>query len=427
MRSGHHRPRGDEPTDIYVATNGIDDKNRDGSINEPFQTIQFAQTQRHSGAAGVLHVMPGVYRVQNLVTDSSGGPDGRFRIISEERWQAKIIGTTGGAVWQHIGNFTDIEGFEVSAACDSLATYGIQISGASNAVKSNHVHHILGGARRSDGGFLSCGGIGCDMQYDFNDVIGNYIHDIGFFVPTVSAEGIYLSRGLKSFIHNNIIHRVRGFGFWLYHRPQAMAICNNLVFNCEIGISIGAKEENLKPDPEHPDPDYPDGYPPAEGIVVANNIFLFNKYVGLAEQTAVARDGMVLVGRNSYLYNYLRGNGPQQIVLHTDGSTENLPHLGGNIEDPGEDIRVPDLFVRYDYDGYDPVYYKDHPEANSPGEGVDLHPAVGSPLVGAGTIMYPPAPSPTDDFDGNPRNLDSWPMDIGPYVVASHTAGVKGV
>jgi Protein of unknown function (DUF1565) len=99
----------------YVSPKGSD--SNDGSPAHPWATISRAATQTHAGA--IVVVLPGTYvSPGEIKTTVSGTASARITFISETQWGAILISTEKGnsAVWNNIGNYIDIKGFDVSGS-----------------------------------------------------------------------------------------------------------------------------------------------------------------------------------------------------------------------------------------------------------------------------------------------------------------------
>ena len=203
---------------LYVAPGG-DDRN-DGSQRTPFRTIDKAAAAAKPSTT--VHVAPGQYG--NTTIRRSGTASGRLRIVSDEKWRAKIVGTGADGHLTNLGNHVDIVGFDVSGS----GRLGIVNFGSYTRIEGNHVHDLkisgrcmgLGGA-----GIVNAGYVATDA-----DIVGNVVHDIGVPGKCNGVQGIYHSN-LRGKIMNNIVYRVSAWGIHLWHAANNVVIANNTVFN----------------------------------------------------------------------------------------------------------------------------------------------------------------------------------------------------
>ena len=202
---------------LYVAPGG-DDRN-DGSQRTPFRTIDKAAAAAKPSTT--VHVAPGQYG--NTTIRRSGTASGRLRIVSDEKWRAKIVGTGADGHLTNLGNHVDIVGFDVSGS----GRLGIVNFGSYTRIEGNHVHDLkisgrcmgLGGA-----GIVNAGYVATDA-----DIVGNVVHDIGVPGKCNGVQGIYHAN-LRGRVVNNLVYRAAAWGIHLWHAASNVVVANNTVF-----------------------------------------------------------------------------------------------------------------------------------------------------------------------------------------------------
>ena len=342
---------------FYVSPQGNDAN--DGSARQPWRTMQHAATAAGPGAT--VHVAPGSYFGQ-IITRSSGTAQSRIRFLSEVKWGAKLKSINAYSTWRTVGNYLDIIGFDISGD----GCLGILNEGAHVRLIANHVHDI----RASPALCKENGGAGIDNA-DFsavdNDVVGNVVHDIGYYKATGSlVHGIYHSNS-GGHIWNNIVYRTAGWGIHLWHAATDVQIANNLLFNNAAGgILIGAG-------------DSPGGII-NDRTVVTNNIVIYNKF-GIQEYGQTGR-------KNQYLNNLVYRNAGGAIKLLTGVARMTL--------------ELDPRFVNFQPDGTG-----------------DYRLSASSPAVSAGTDTA----APSEDVNGLQRSHVR-PHDLGPYAWSSQSQPV---
>lgn len=312
----------------YVSPSGIDWKN-EGTLQHPWRTIDYAGSMATPGMT--IHVLPGSYRVSEIITTrSSGTATARIRYVSEVRWAAKLV-TSTTQVWQNTGAYVDIEGFDISSS--SLSTYiGIHSQGSYDRVLYNHVHDLkapLGSCPQGAGIMMG------DMSTVGQEAQGNVVHDVG---PPPGAcreiHGIYVSApGCK--VMNNLLFANSGMGIQLWGRPDHCLLANNTIFANGRGLVVGG-------DPKHGINDY---------TVVANNIVYRNLDVGVYESGLSGPN-------NRFIRNLVYGN-------KTDWFLKTGSQSASILADP--------MFVRY-----------------TGGLDGDYHLQDASPAIGAATPEFAP-------------------------------------
>jgi len=332
----------------YVSPEGKD--SNDGSSGRPAATIQHAAKMVQPGST--VHVAPGNYD-EAIKTDISGTHLARIRFVSDTRWGAKIRSKGVNSTWYNNGNYVDIMGFDVSGD----GAEGITNNASFVRIIGNHVHDIPAVGCTSQGG----AGINNEnFSAHDNDVINNFVHDIGPNLGTCwRVHGIYHAN-LRGHILNNISFRNASEGISTWHAATQVVIANNTVFaNGGSGILVGAG-------------DAPGGVT-NDSTVVVNNICVNNRGYGVQEEGKTGT-------HNVYLANLVHGNA-RGGFQHQNGTCD----LGTVTADP--------QFVRYTGDGSG-----------------DYHLRASSPAINAGTSEDAPA----TDFDGGTRPIGAR-LTIGAY------------
>ncbi len=359
----------------YVATNGSD--SNPGSEAEPFKTIQKGADVAKAG--DTVMVLPGTY-IGAITNKNDGTASARIRFVSKERWAAKVAAPRSPILWRSIGDYVDIEGFEITGNTGGTSnTYmGIIAYGTYSRIMYNHVHNI----RTSD-----CNrGIGIDTSsYDTNfgtEVIGNLIHDIGgkSFAgcggSTDSAThdrgyGIYLATQFAK-VQNNIIYNCGAYGIHLWHKPDNSIISHNLIFNSRMGMTIGAGDSPFTGT--------------GDGIIVSNNIVMNSELYGIRPYGKL--------GPNSRFIN-------------------NITYNNGINEIRNANSAPPSSMLFDNLIGVDPKL------ANLAGGDYKL--SAGSPAIDAGTTQCNssvPSCVPTEDYWQGSRPFNA-KYDIGPHEFGS--------
>lgn len=263
--------------DFYVASDGRD--SNDGTAKHPWASIQRASRAVRPGAT--VHVMPGVYVLNNIVeTEASGTPDARIRYVAEPRWGAKLI-TSATQGWANTGAYVDIEGFDISSAT-TTTTIGIHSEGINDRVIGNRIHdlHTADGACPSGGGIMMGGGA------TGQSAIGNIIYNVGSAPGTCNQiHGIYAATADCTVV-NNLTFHIAGKGIHLWGSSTHCVVANNTSFDNQDGIVVGA-------DPAHGQAN--------DGTLVANNIIYRNVRYGIYEFGATG-------SQNRYVNNLVFGN-----------------------------------------------------------------------------------------------------------------------
>jgi parallel beta-helix repeat protein len=349
---------------FYISPNGSD--SNDGSSGAPWHS--FSHADRVVQPGDWVHVLPGSYNMDNedggrLKTTTGGTASARIHWVSDQKWGAKLRASIGGnnAVWWTLGDFVDIQGFDVSG----FVALGIFNEGSNTRMIGNLVHDV------SIGGCASLGGAGIEdgnWNASNDDVIGNWVYNIGDYNTTCAeVHGIYkANRG--GHIYNNVVYRSQGWGIHLFHAATNVTIANNTIFNNAYGgIVIGGESG-----------DFPGGSGVNDNTLVTNNIIYRNGLPSGAVGYGIEEYGDV-GGNNHYINNLVSQNGP---------ANWNLLHASpqGTIDaNPG--------FVNY--------------QDNGSG---DYHLQSGSPAINAGTSQG----APSFDFSLGARPIGgAW--DLGAY------------
>lgn len=302
-------------------------------------------------AGDTVCVYPGTYGAFKNTVD--GTLEGRIHFVSVERWQAKVTAATTPI--QNVGEYVDIDGFEVTTTDESI---GVGISNGDGKFAShsrifnNHVYGIVAKTPGGSGGagILSAGWVS-EFPYQGTDVeiFNNVVHDIGNDgVNAKFVQGIYVSHPHAK-VYNNIVYNVSGWGIHGWHNANFVTVSNNLTSNTN-GIVLG-------------NGDSPCGKIKCEftDYFVTNNI-LYDDRGGIQ------------------LYE-----GPNHLISHNAFFMTEPSGMNALTDDP--------QLVSYSLD------------TNG-----DFHLGAMSPMIDAGSPTYAPA----FDFDGKLRPDDGSP-DIGPY------------
>jgi len=265
---------------LYVATTGSD--SNPGTQARPLKTIGCADALARPGY--VIHVAPGTYNVSapssgsnGIKTSKSGTAANRIKFVSDVKWDAKIVMSGTGIAWNSLGDYVDIEGFDVSGT----GRAGLAAAGANLTFRNNRIHDltISGGCNGAGGAaILTYGPVG-------NVVIDrNVIRNIGYKMigTCTTVQGIYISNA-NNIVTNNIVSGVAAAGIHQWHGATASTIVNNTIFHNGAGILIGQGDAGATATGSA------DNY-------VANNIAYDNKNYGIVEMGKVG-------GNNRYVNN----------------------------------------------------------------------------------------------------------------------------
>lgn len=268
---------------LYVAPHG--DDQAPGTATAPFRQISRAASVATPGT--VVLVRPGTYGP--VRSGRHGTNDARIVFRSEEKWRAKVIATGHTNAWFNEGDWTTIEGFDISgsqyAGIVSTASYG--------RFEGNYIHDL----RAPD---CSRGGAGIEMQTYTgrgNDSISNVVHDMSTPGHCELVHGIYYQSPLGGTIVGNDVRRTDGWGIHLWHNANRITIKDNQVLeNRAGGILVGGSLEgnDIRP-----------GI--ASGVVVVGNTVGRNGGWGIQE--------LGRVGSNIYSNNTVYDNEQGDIRL----------------------------------------------------------------------------------------------------------------
>ncbi len=254
----------------YVSPNGRDSNNGTSEATA-FKTIQKGADVARAG--DTVMVLPGTYIetarggiFAGIQNKNDGTASARIRFVSKVKWGAKVSARGGSQIWAILGDYVDIEGFDIDGTGSGGATLGITAYGAYARILYNHAHNLRP---------MSCVGavaIGTnDYEKNFGvEIIGNVIHDIGPRVtcPKVRGYGIYLSVN-RGKVQNNIVYNNGSYGIHLWHTPIDAIVSHNLVFNNgRSGIIFGCGD---KP------------FVTCRNITISNNILMNNPEYAIQE------------------------------------------------------------------------------------------------------------------------------------------------
>jgi parallel beta-helix repeat protein len=307
-------------TNYYVSPAG--NNGNDGSQLRPWLTMQHAAKVAQAGAT--VHVAPGNYSGA-ITTSASGTSKARIRFVSDRQWGAVIRAASVDIVWTNLGDYVDIEGFDIAGStpdtCDGIINYASYVR-----IIGNNVHDVGYDPARC---VFGSGIVNHNNRAGHDDdVIGNVVHDIGNFGRAHQLHhGIYHAN-LRGHIWNNLVYRCEGWGIHLWHAAAEVTIANNTVFNNAYGgILIG-------------DGDDPGGFPPGvvnDRTVVSNNLVYRNGLQRGASGYGIEEYGNTGVN-NQYLNNLVYQNGPRDWKLQNGNRA-----VGSISADP--------QFVNYQPDG----------------------------------------------------------------------------
>lgn len=315
---------------LWVASNGSD--SNAGTSCKPFATINKASTLVVAG--GTVHVLPGTYN-QAPNTAKDGTATARVRYLSTQQWGAKIRSSGTAQTWLNSGDYVDIFGFDVSGD----GRNGILNQGSFVRVVGNHVHDLPASCSNAN---TAAGIHHANTSASGNDTIGNWVHDIGT-ANAIGAcghvNGIFHAMP-GGVIQNNVAFENTAGGIQLGASARAVTVSNNLVFQNNTGIIVGADAGTN------------------DNSVVNNNIVMRNVASGVVELGSTGTN-------NEYVANHLfqnatnlqlkNGNTATQTVFGDPKMVNYLPDGGGNYHltsaSPGIGAGVPQGAPAFDYDG----------------------------------------------------------------------------
>ena len=279
----------------YVSPNGSDSDS--GSQSYPFATIQHADRVVQPGDTVV--VLNGTYS-GDILLQSSGTAASPITYVAQNKWQAKLVGTTSGdgtAVIRVTGGHLIIKNFDITgkdAAGILLASSGTTAS--HNQAIGNYVHDLVTPCDSDGGSALNTGGGNDYSGISHDDFIGNLvvnIHPPSGCTANTSA-GIYeaVPYGV---VANNIVMNVGGAAIQSWHNAYHETFFGNVAMNSKDGIVVG-------------DGDAPGGVT-NDYTLVQNNITINNSYCGICE------DGLTGT-HNIYTDNLSYGNHSNILLLN---------------------------------------------------------------------------------------------------------------
>lgn len=337
----------------YVSPSGNDSNS--GAASSPWRTLTKAGSSVSAGS--VVHVAPGAYSGADMKIGSSGTSSAHVMFVSDQKWGAKIVGTSGGnstVVWI-TGNYVDFIGFDITGP----GVMGIYITGSNDRIIGNHVHNMAASGCSAGGGILNGNFNG---GHDV-DIIGNVVHDIGNYTkPCSTLHGIYTANP-GGHIWNNVVFRNEGWGIHTWHAATQNNISNNTVVNNGYGgILVGAG----------------DGSWVNSGSVITNNLVYQNGLMPGGNGYGIEEYGNT--GHNTFQNNFVSGNGPSDWRMQNGDSASGT--VTGNP-----------AFIGYQQNG-----------ASN-----DYHLQGSSPAINKGTTLD----APTYDCSGGARNQGA--VDLGAY------------
>ncbi len=397
---------------LYVATSG-DDSNP-GTSEKPWRTIGHAAAI--AGQGDIVHVSPGVYR-ENVLITRSGTAEQPVRFVSDQKWGAQIIGVTYDPTVRISAGHIVFANFAVS---NPGGPSGIEVTGAGGSasydrVIGNEVYDVAGPCKLgrcapghySGGGGIILSNTTDNLDHD-DDAIGNVIHDIGDPRNPQNADlvhGIYIELGgdvdyprqgrYSARVENNVIFRVEGDGITSWHCATHAVIVNNTVVDAGVhGILLSASEE-CGANAVHRLPN--------RQSVVANNIVY---HCGWHAQCSLSAVAHLRCLRPSF------GGGCGIVVSNAEDATVSHNLLGDNLcrSDAGAGLAILTTAdshntVADNLTDADPGFVKYNPDGSG-----DFHLRSGSPAVAAGAAKY----GVTRDIDGRTRPEHRAPS-IGAY------------
>lgn len=235
-------------THIYVATTGSDTAS--GTSVAPYKTITKALSVAPPGST--VHVAPGVY-AGNVYSTVSGTSTAPIRVVSDEKWGAKIVpksSDVSNRAWNNGdgtgGHYVIIDGFEIDGSAHAGGTrwfFGIYTTGTGSQVVNCKVHDI---AKVTGANTDPNGGAGIEVDGSFNaigvTVSNNIVYNIG---PSQGVgnllHGIYISVNGAD-VKNNLVYQIANVGIKVWNDGRYVNVVNNTVFATTSGISVGGGE-----------------------------------------------------------------------------------------------------------------------------------------------------------------------------------------
>jgi len=224
----------------YVSPAGSD--TADGSATHPWATIQHADGVVQPGDTVV--VLNGTYS-GDILLRSSGAAGRPITYMAQDKWQAKLVGTTSGdgtAVIRVTGGHLIIKNFDITGTDANGILLAASGSSASfNQGIGNYVHDLTTPCDMNGGAALHSGGGDNYSGISHDDFIGNLvvnIHRIPGCTTGVSAAGIYESVPYGVVANNIVIDA--GYAIQCWHNAHHETITGNIVANSFRGITVGA-------------------------------------------------------------------------------------------------------------------------------------------------------------------------------------------
>ena len=349
----------------HVSTTGND--NNPCTLPNPCASIARASTLAMPG--DTVLVEAGTY-YGSFQTRASGRSSAYITYQSETPWGAVLVQGRSGSVWGNYGNYVVINGFEIVGNPLSVGVNGIYTQAEFTIITHNKVHGILPNTCNGVGG----SGIQLDSGHD--EVIGNYVYQIGPQrgspgYPCTYVHGIYFIKpyGLAA---ENIVFQTSGYGIHEWHQASDIEAVNNTVFNNGFGGILVGNDGSQQPTQNN-------------NSFTDNNIVYGNGKYGIHECCTKKFTGTCNVFNNNLLYD-----NPSAIKLQT-GTQNDAP-----IANP--------LFAHYTGD------------ANGDYHVQSTSPAIGQGLMSDRNSCGISVKFPAYDFSGNPRPKPrGTAFDIGAY------------
>ena len=255
----------------YVSPTGSDKS--DGSLSHPWATIQHADRLVQPGDTVV--VMNGTY-FGDILLRSSGTADRPITYVAQDKWQAKLVGTTSGAgtaIIRITGGHLIIKNFDITGTdANGIILAASGTSASFNQAIGNYVHDLTTPCDQNGGAGLDTGGGDNYQGISHDDFIGNVvvnIHRILGCTTSVPPSGIYeaVPYGV---VANNIVINGGYVGIQSWHAASNLTFFGNTVMNnYRDGIIVGAGDSGSSIN------DY---------TLVQNNICINNGYAGIIEE-----------------------------------------------------------------------------------------------------------------------------------------------
>lgn len=239
------------------AQGGIGSDSANGlSTTTPFATIQRAATFATAGQT--VSVATGTYPLSGsaISTSTNGTSGAHITYRSEVKWGAKFTlsgnltnSTNNFAMWNNLGNYTDIIEFEFDASGAFDLACIVFTCGIGSTVRGNKGHDMLTnlttwntrpgtGVNYSSGWFFDFGLNGGDACF----CLDNILYNLGPSGQTsnTAGHGIY-SATTNTTAKNNLIYNTAGNAITSYHNMAGFIVVNNTIYNCAIpGIDLAS-------------------------------------------------------------------------------------------------------------------------------------------------------------------------------------------